>query len=475
MQPSKSIYDTYSTTRRRTLLALVAAVYPLLPLSDTILLTQMPVIAVELGASSAAITATMSLYLLAAGAGFALWGPVADMLGRQLVYHTALGLFLASSVGSALAPTIAVFLLGRTVQGLAASGTWSVGNAVVADIYPIEIRGVAYGVFMMPGMFGPVVAPFIGAALTQAFGWRSMMWFLAALSGAAQLAVLLIYRETQHHRVARKLLSKLQQQQLPLPEWVQQYSEAAQPAALSPRQLLLLLQQLLADPTVLFFLLLLVHAFGCMFLLLLQFAEVLSATTSLSATNIGLCYLATGGCSMAGSLLGGWAADKAAAAPKATCTARLEWGSAAMLLLLPAGLVLVGWTEQGGLTGPAAVAAVVVGGSLVCLGSSFATPGVYSYLSHRAGEFAAAVGSLAAAGGNIWPAALIQLNPLAHASIGTGVYNTIVGACAAGLALGCCCVCVRQRQHMNKGNSSSSSSSLSNCQAERGDAEVVLT
>jgi len=43
-------------------------------------------------------------------------------------------------------------------------------------------------------MFGPVVAPFIGAALTQAFGWRSMMWFLAALSGAAQLAVLLIYR-----------------------------------------------------------------------------------------------------------------------------------------------------------------------------------------------------------------------------------------------------------------------------------------
>jgi len=48
-------------------------VYPLLPLSDTILLTQMPVIAAELGASSAAITATMSLYLLAAGADSALW------------------------------------------------------------------------------------------------------------------------------------------------------------------------------------------------------------------------------------------------------------------------------------------------------------------------------------------------------------------------------------------------------------------
>lgn len=43
-------------------------------------------------------------------------------------------------------------------------------------------------------MLGPVIAPFIGAALTQGLGWRSMMWFLAILGGAAQLAVLVIYR-----------------------------------------------------------------------------------------------------------------------------------------------------------------------------------------------------------------------------------------------------------------------------------------
>lgn len=47
---------------------------------------------------------------------------------------------------------------------------------------------------LAPQMLGPVIAPFIGAALTQAFGWRSMMWFLTILSAAAQLAVLLTYR-----------------------------------------------------------------------------------------------------------------------------------------------------------------------------------------------------------------------------------------------------------------------------------------
>jgi hypothetical protein len=60
-------------------LCLCVAVYPLLPLSDTILLTQMHTIQQELTASNTAVTATLSLYLLAAAAGFALWGPVAGV------------------------------------------------------------------------------------------------------------------------------------------------------------------------------------------------------------------------------------------------------------------------------------------------------------------------------------------------------------------------------------------------------------
>lgn len=41
---------------------------------------------------------------------------------------------------------------------------------------------------------GPIVAPFLGAALAQAFGWRSTMWFLAIMAGLAEVAVLVIYR-----------------------------------------------------------------------------------------------------------------------------------------------------------------------------------------------------------------------------------------------------------------------------------------
>lgn len=175
--------------------------------------------------------------------------------------------------------------------------------------------------------------------------------------------------------------------------------DAAQQARPNPRQLLQLLKRLITDPTVLPYLLLQWHTFGCMFLILLQLSEVLAETTSLTPTQIGLCYFVTGFCSVVGSWTGGWAADKAASAPHSASTARVEWSSFTTLLFIPAGLLLVGWIEPAHWRGATAIAVVLVGGSLVCFTSSFVLPGGYSYLSHRAGEFAAAVGSLTAAVG----------------------------------------------------------------------------
>lgn len=196
--------------------------------------------------------------------------------------------------------------------------------------------------------------------------------------------------------MARHLHTSLTKQHISPPDWVVQPTEA-QHTKPHPRQLLRLLKQLVVDPTVLPYLLLQWHTFGSMFLILLQLSEVLAASTSLNPTQIGLCYFATGFCSAAGSWLGGWAADRAASVAHPASTARVERSSLCTLLLMPAGLLLVGWTEAAHWRGAAAIAVVLVGGSLVCYTSSFVLPGGYSYLSHRAGDFAAAVGSLTAA------------------------------------------------------------------------------
>lgn len=252
------------------------------------------------------------------------------------------------------------------------------------------------------------------------------------------------FRETQQFRVARHLHKRLKQQHITPPDWVLQSMDPAQQARPHPRQLLQLLKQLVVDPTVLPFLLLQWHTFGTMFLILLQLSEVLAATTSLTPTQTGLCYFATGFCSVAGSWLGGWAADKAASAARPASTARVEWSSFTSFLLIPAGLLLVGWIEPAHWRGAAAIALVLVGGSLVCFTSSFVLPGGYSYLSHRAGEFAAAVGSLTAAVGfSLWPSCCCRTTYLAcnpqHALADATLQQRLVELVLISSISGSCC------------------------------------
>ena len=75
-----------------------------------------------------------------------------DYIGRLPVYHMSLISVLGASIGAALSPNIAVLLVCRSLQGLAAAGTFAVGNATVADVYPPSRRGFAFGVYMMPGV-----------------------------------------------------------------------------------------------------------------------------------------------------------------------------------------------------------------------------------------------------------------------------------------------------------------------------------
>lgn len=57
-----------------------------------------------------------------------------------------------------------------------------------------------------------------------------------------------------------------------------------------------------------------------------------------------------------------------------------------------------------------------------------------------------------AQGTNVWPAALLQVNPVARPTIGIGPYNTIIAAFTAVLAAMCCAVCWQQRQAVRQGS-----------------------
>ena len=67
--------------------------------------------------------------------------------GRRPVYLTVLPIFAMGSLGVALARNVPQLLLFRVVQAFGGGGGMSIGAGVISDIYRLEQRGTAMGVF----------------------------------------------------------------------------------------------------------------------------------------------------------------------------------------------------------------------------------------------------------------------------------------------------------------------------------------
>ncbi|EGJ20646.1 Bcr/CflA subfamily drug resistance transporter [Cereibacter sphaeroides WS8N] len=107
-------------------------------------------------------------------------GPISDRFGRRNVILWSLGLFLAATVGTLLAPTAEVFLVFRMAQAVIAAGM-VLSRAVVRDMVPDEQAASMIGYVTMGMSLVPMIGPVIGGMLDEAFGWQANFTLLLVL------------------------------------------------------------------------------------------------------------------------------------------------------------------------------------------------------------------------------------------------------------------------------------------------------
>ena len=96
-------------------------------------------------------------------------------------------------------------MLLRIVQGLAASGGFIAGRAMIRDAHDAESAHRAMSQVMLLFALAPAVAPVLGGWLHEHFGWRSIFWFLS-LFGSLLVLVGFFISETlvdEHRRSIR--------------------------------------------------------------------------------------------------------------------------------------------------------------------------------------------------------------------------------------------------------------------------------
>lgn len=189
---------TYSKIPPKHLTLIVALLTMIGPFTIDTYLPSFPAIEVEFEVSRALLSQSLAFYLAAFAISTLFWGPLSDRLGRRTVVLSTLLLYLFASFGCALAEDYHNFLFFRLLQGVAAGGGLAAGRTMIRDVYSPQDAQHAMSRVMMLFALAPAVAPIIGGWLHDAFGWRSVFYFLAIYSGLVLMLVLLRVPETLH-------------------------------------------------------------------------------------------------------------------------------------------------------------------------------------------------------------------------------------------------------------------------------------
>jgi MFS family permease len=128
----------------------------------------------------------VSGFLLGYVAMLPLIGRIADLRGRLPVLTAALVVFAVGSLVTALAYDLPSMVAGRFLQGVGGGGLVPATLALVADLYPVERRGVPLGIVSAVQELGSVIGPLFGAVVLAVAEWPAI--FLINLAVGLVLA-----------------------------------------------------------------------------------------------------------------------------------------------------------------------------------------------------------------------------------------------------------------------------------------------
>lgn len=186
-----------------TTLALTSVAFFMVALDALVVITALPSIQRDLGASLSTLEWTVNAYGLAFAAGIITAAALGDRLGRRRVFVWGLMLFTAASAACALAPTAEALIVARTIQGLGGAMVMPLSLTILTAAFPPERRGAIVGIW--GGIAGLAIAsgPLVDGAVTQGLDWHWIFWVNVPIGLAA--AALSLLRLTESHGPATRL------------------------------------------------------------------------------------------------------------------------------------------------------------------------------------------------------------------------------------------------------------------------------
>ncbi|GLB35682.1 putative MFS general substrate transporter [Lyophyllum shimeji] len=191
-------YQRFSRRQKWAILVLVSwcGLIPLF-VSGTFI-PSIPQIAADLDTTAPIVNLAVSLSIFAASLGSLSAAAYSTFYGRRPIYLVSLPLLCIGSFGVARSQSVAELMVWRFVQAFGASPGMSVGAGAIGDIYRLEERGQAMGIFFAASLLGPALAPPIGGFAAEYASWRLMQSAMGAVGAIMFVCMLIFFPETSH-------------------------------------------------------------------------------------------------------------------------------------------------------------------------------------------------------------------------------------------------------------------------------------
>ena len=118
-----------------------------------------PNIAGYYGATQYEANTVITSYIISGGIMLPITGYLVRLIGKKLLFYYSIWGFCLGAVMCILAPNLQMLILARIVQGIGSGCILPLCQAVLLEVFPVEQRGVAMGLFGVAAMFSPLAGP----------------------------------------------------------------------------------------------------------------------------------------------------------------------------------------------------------------------------------------------------------------------------------------------------------------------------
>jgi EmrB/QacA subfamily drug resistance transporter len=157
-------------------------------LDSTIVILAFPTIAEQLHSDLLTSLWIILAYLLVVAVCTTQLGRIGDIFGRSRMFNAGFGVFTLGSLFCGFSPAIHWLIGSRAIQAVGGALMQANSGAIIADTFPPNARGTAYGYISLSWTVGAMLGIVLGGVITTFIGWEYIFFINIPIGIVATLA-----------------------------------------------------------------------------------------------------------------------------------------------------------------------------------------------------------------------------------------------------------------------------------------------